>query len=304
MTAITEKIQTATDVINGKINIFDDRFKKIYPFTTENIGGYLDKFKLKGTKLLTVGSSADQTINASLFGCRDITLLDICPYAKEHFFLKDASLQSLSKQDFERFLFYKKYHLGFFENARVLDKKTFERIMAPLQSLDEESAFFWQSLISTNSPSKIRKKLFSHDEYSPTTIRRINPYLQDEESYLKTRVALQETNVTFLEGDIMNYELSDSYDNIFLSNIPCNYSLEQTEELIKRLIPHLNPEGSILISYLYSLTPHLDYCDGEAEIYDILKAQEGLPKPNTLSRFESVNGTYMSDGVLVYKKQK
>lgn len=43
-------------------------FSKLYPFTTENIAGYIDNFNLKNKSLLTVGSSGDQVINAALKG--------------------------------------------------------------------------------------------------------------------------------------------------------------------------------------------------------------------------------------------
>lgn len=303
MMTLDEKNKLALRIINGQINIYDDRFKKIYPFTTENISGYIDKFKLKGTKLLTVGSSADQAINASLHGCRDITILDICPYTKEHFYLKNACIQKMSKEEFERFLFYKGYHIGLFENGKVLNHKTFSEISDILQELDADSYEFWSQLFKKKRPSSIRKCLFSNDEYNPEVIRRINPYLQDTQAYEKARQALQDTKMTFLEGDIMTYDLPETYDNIILSNIPCNYPLSQTNKLLEKLISHLNPGGQILVSYLYALYPNLDFYEGEAEIYDIIKAQRELPKPTELSTFKSVNCSYVTDGVLVYKKE-
>lgn len=304
MTSIDEKISIALRIINGKINIYDDRFKRIYPFTTENIKGYLPAFKLKGTKLLTVGSSNDQAINASMSGCRDITVLDLCPFSKEYFYLKNAAIQTLSKKEFERFLLYNAYHLGLFENSKVLNKETFEQISDTLKELDEESYIFWSTLLDSKKSSTIRKRLFSHDEYSSHTIRRINPYLSDEESYLKTRQALQETQITFLEGNVMSKELPETYDNIFLSNIPCYLSLEQTKTLVERLLPHLNEDGQILVSYLYELYPNLDYCEGESEIYNSVKAKRILPQPTTLKRFDSVNGSLFTDGALIYQKKK
>ena len=304
MTSVDEKLKLAQDVIKGKINIFDDRFKKIYPFTTENISGYMPRFKLKGTKLLTVGSSIDQTINASLHGCRDITILDICPYAKDHFYLKDAAIQTLPKHDFEKFLLYKGYYFGLFENGQVLNRDTLKEISAALKELDIDSHQFWTRLLSKERPELVRKRLFSTDERNSHIIKRVNDYLHDEDSYQKARLALQETKMTFIEGDIMSTSIPGTFDNIFLSNIPCNYSLDETKKLVERLIPHLNDDGKILISYLYSLTPDFEFCEGEPEIYDVMRAQELLPKPNKLEIFESINGSYMTDGVLVYQKKK
>lgn len=41
-------------------------FYTLYPFTTENINGYIDLFNLKDKSLLILGSSSDQAINAGL----------------------------------------------------------------------------------------------------------------------------------------------------------------------------------------------------------------------------------------------
>lgn len=304
MTSIDEKISIALRIINGNINIYDDRFKRIYPFTTENINGYLPEFKLKGTKLLTVGSSTDQAINASMAGCQDITVLDICPFSKEYFYLKNAAIQTLTKKEYERFLLYNAYHLGIFENGKVLNKESFTKIAESLKELDEESHIFWSTLLDSKKSSTIRNRLFSHDEYGSHTIRRINPYLSDEESYLKARESLQTTKVNFIEGNIMSEQLPETYDNIFLSNIPCYQTLEETKTLVERLLPHLNEDGQILVSYLYELYPGLDYCDGESEIYNSVKAKRLLPRPITLKKFDSVNGGLFTDGALIYQKKK
>lgn len=66
-------------LIMGQIDGLGDdlgigNFINIYPFTTENIAGYINEFELKDKSLLTVGSSGDQVINAALYDCQDITL--------------------------------------------------------------------------------------------------------------------------------------------------------------------------------------------------------------------------------------
>lgn len=63
-------------------------FGRIYPFTTENIAGYINLFNLDNKSLLTVGSSGDQVINASLFNCQDQTVIDINPFTRYYFYLK------------------------------------------------------------------------------------------------------------------------------------------------------------------------------------------------------------------------
>ena len=75
MSKFADSIQLASKVIEGYYT--GSMFNSIYPFTTENISGYIDEFDLKDKSLLTVGSSGDQVINAYFYGCNDVTLMDV-----------------------------------------------------------------------------------------------------------------------------------------------------------------------------------------------------------------------------------
>lgn len=68
------------------------KFNRIYPFTTENIFGYINKFDLYNKSLLTIGSSSDQVINAAIYNCKDISVIDICPFTEFYFYLKKAAI--------------------------------------------------------------------------------------------------------------------------------------------------------------------------------------------------------------------
>ena len=63
-------------------------------------------FDLKDKSLLTVGSSGDQVINASLKNCKDITVLDINPFTKYYFNLKKAAILTLKYEEFCKFFCY------------------------------------------------------------------------------------------------------------------------------------------------------------------------------------------------------
>ena len=110
------------------IKVEDGMLQKIYPFTTENISGYIDKFNLKDKSLLTVGSSGDQVINAILKGCKDITLLDINPYTKFYYYLKVASILTLNLDEFMAFLRYKDYPEVFVDNKNVFNIETWNKV--------------------------------------------------------------------------------------------------------------------------------------------------------------------------------
>ena len=79
-------------------------FGQLYPFTTENIAGYIDFFDLTNKSLLTVGSSLDQTFNAILCGAKDIDVLDINPYTRFYFYFKLSAILTLPFDDFSEYL--------------------------------------------------------------------------------------------------------------------------------------------------------------------------------------------------------
>src|SRR5574344_1091128 len=114
-------------------HLTNNAFEKIYPFANENIKGYIKRFSLEDKKLMTVGSSSDTVIIASLYGCKDITLYDICPYVKYYYELKIASLLSLNYHEFIEFLLYKK------DNNIYLSRNYFKKIKDTLKCIDINS---------------------------------------------------------------------------------------------------------------------------------------------------------------------
>lgn len=106
-------------------------FVRIYPFATENIAGYIDSFNLKNKSLLTIGSSASHSISASLYGCLDQTIYDICPFTKEYFNLVKSALLSLSYLEFLNFLRYIDYPEVSINNKLVFNKDLYLKYKQP-----------------------------------------------------------------------------------------------------------------------------------------------------------------------------
>lgn len=122
-----------------------DNYNLIYPFTTENIAGYIDCFDLEDKTLLTVGSSGDQVINAALKGAREITLLDINPCAKYYYYLKEAGILEFSLAEFNKFFRYIRcydYPKYLNNNKKVFNKLYYRKIKDTLQALDNDSYLF------------------------------------------------------------------------------------------------------------------------------------------------------------------
>src|SRR5574344_422224 len=283
-------------------------FSLLYPFTTENISGYISKFDLANRSLLTVGSSSDQILNAVLMGCKDITLIDICSYTKYYFYLKKCAILSLSYDEFLEFLCYTGYPTTFKKNLNCLNKNTFDRIKPLLRLMDYESYLFWDELLVQNDNITIRKKLFSCDEYKKTTIQKINPYLKDEKNYNKLKSLILNIKPNFINDDIMNIEMVNKFDNIFLSNLCGYYGVNEIKTLLDKLNNNLNYKGSILYAYLYQTTISSKYQPNWNPIYNLDITLSILKEYLTLFKsFDGVEGfNYNSpdnkDSVLIYRK--
>ena len=107
-----------------------ERFNSIYPFTSENIAGYMKNLNLTNKKVLTVTGSTDHILNAVLQGATDITSFDINPLTKPYMDLKISAVKNLSYEEFIQFLL--------FESKMNLDYNL-------ISSLDmfNESKNFW-----------------------------------------------------------------------------------------------------------------------------------------------------------------
>lgn len=301
-----EKKQVALDLINGKVT--RNNFSKIYPFCNENIAGYFDFFDFEGKSLLTVGSSLDQSINAIYKGCKDITVLDICPFTEEYFYLKKAAILSLEPGDFAKLLFYKKYPHAFCYNPHALKLTKYPKLLEMLEKLNPDAYDFWLSLLASKSPQIIRNNLFSSDEENPKITKQLNLYLKDKNAYYQTREKIVDITPTFITADITKASLDTTYDNIILSNVTTYFTKEEILTLFSRLIQHLNPKGLLMFGYLYDTDEYMEYEKSWDAIYDTVTIQS-IDSGIQIKSFQGVNGVLckvpkIKDSIYVYQKTK
>jgi S-adenosylmethionine:diacylglycerol 3-amino-3-carboxypropyl transferase len=314
-----ENILKAQTLI-GELYSYDDEFysnmfSKLYPFTTENIQGYLKGINLKNKSMLTVGSSADQILNSILYDCKEITCADINPFVKYYFAFKKAAILSLDYKEFLNFFCYKDYPRFCVDNQKAFSIKTYYKVS---QHLDKKSRIFWDSLYLEFYGEEIRNKMFSHDEDRHFVLKQLNAYLNPE-SYNQLKNKIKSANVKFLTCDIKNLEehTNEKFDYMFLSNIS-NYleSMYETEHiknyktLVNKLSKNLNSGGEIMIGYLYETDKDTVYKMHWAPIYNLEKVFNTFGENNVnLKSFTGVNG-YLSenekikDSAVFYKKNK
>ena len=310
---LEEALYTAKERCEGNIIIDEasmNGFEEIYPFTTENIAGYIDYFDLQDKSLLTVGSSGDQIINAAFKGTKDITLLDINPYAKYYYYLKTAGILELNLTDFNEFFRYNDYPKVFKYNKKVFDKASYKKLKSTLKSLDNDSYLFWDELFDMYQPDYIRFSLFSNDEYGTSVLGKSNLYLQSENTYDETKTKLKELRPEFINEDIFKSNLTKNYDNIWLSNIACYLYQDKIKGMTDKFADKLAVDGKLLISYLYSIDMNTEYDDDWSPIYDLKNDLELLKEYSPIFHFfKGVNGIKhidddIKDSVLIYQKKK
>lgn len=230
----------------------EGEFFRLYSSSTENISGYLPIFELSERKLWTLGSSFDHPINAALAGCREITVLDICPQTTIFSYLKRAALNTLKRQEFIRF-----FSIYLTEpdrrkgkdNQDFLSGETFKKVKNELESLDKVSYEVWNDLIGWLNPqAKIR--LFRTDCLPGEMIERCNLYLQDDDMYKKARYAIDKAMVDIIIGDCMETPIENA-DVIFLTNIRLYIGEKRWVQLLERAVNGLNDDGQIMADYTW-----------------------------------------------------
>ena len=284
----------------------DNKFKYIYPYTTENIAAYMPYLNLANKSLATVGSSGDQALNAVLFDCNDITVIDICPFAKEYFYLKKAAVTLLSRNEFLSFFAYKNGMLD--NNSMTFNKKTYYKLREIIKEDAPEVAYFWDYLFKRYGGLKIRKRLFLSEGYSESKVTRLNAYLQDDLSYNEIKNKINNININFIKNDLNKIELNNQYDNIILSNLFTYCSNEQINLLFKKMYNLLNDNGIMQVAYLYQVDKNNLYNE-ETLNRGLNNILDNLPQDIILNSFPSVHqiedtSNSIKDTVITYKKVK
>jgi len=285
-------------------------FSSIYPFTTENINGYIREFNLENKSLLTVGSSSDQVIDSACFNCDNHTVLDINPYSKYYFYLKKAGLLGLDYKEFLTYFCYKDFPKTFSDNKYAFNIEIFNKFKDILRNLDYDSYYFWSLFFSGPKPLGVTTKLFNDDEEKLNVLREINYYLKNEFNFNEAKDKIQDINPRFINGDILDTDINDKFDNIWFSNIGTWESAIYLKKLLDKFSNNLNIDGKILICYLYDTVKDTKYLEEWNPIYDLEKTLNILSDYVTdFISFIGVKGILhqdndWKDSVLIYKKTK
>ncbi len=261
------------------------RFNSIYPFTSENIAGYMKDLDLTSKKVITVTGSTDHILNAILQGATEITTFDINPLTKPYMDLKISALKNLSYEDFIKLLL--------FESNMNLDYSIISSL-----DMSDKSKMFWLEQLSkyNNSGIELRNSsLFNTKYFNPNSKLWQNLYLE-KNKYNLLKQQLKDTNITFINTSIKDLKVDEHFDYMFLSNISDYLSLMYDSDTLKQyrdlLIEFQKKIDIIYFAYLYDI----GNSKPRTEIDDLNKVKE------IFSNFQQVNFTSALEGSLQEKQ--
>lgn len=303
MNRVDHDIEIAKNVISGNdFYGYFCGFSHIYPFTTENIKGYMDNIQFKNDgNYLVPCSSSDHLLNIASAGSKNIDTFDISIFPKYYMYLKLAALKVLECEEFKSYLLagYSK------DDNDLFNIKFYEEIRSVISCLDKDSLKFWDSLYNFEKGRNIMKsKLFSDGCGKGFTLNNNNYII--EKNYNKLKDNIDDLNITYTNCDVGELPdlLEKKYNGIFLSNINDYSDLtfhyyekgkyfhsEFYDELVgKDLARFLSDDDSIIINYIYGKKYNKRVKNSNFYYYSI-------------PSYNGKNNLKQCDSVLVYKKK-
>lgn len=298
--SVDDKIKLALKTINDSQILFDNAmFQKIYPFTTENINGYLDKVNFKGNSILTVGSSGDQVLNVVLLGCKSVHVVDLCPFSKEYFYLKMAAILTLDRHEFLEFFSMKSFYNQFTINNNAFNINVYRKIYDSI--IDDEVREFWNYLFKKYSSLFLRERLFNIYDDSPRSfVGKANNYLTSDEKYNRLKEIISDLVIIFSIGNIFSIDLPENnkFNHILFSNLITYNSPESIVKICKKYMAYLEDNGIMQIAYL---------CNGVsgAEAHRLLyQICSSIFDDVSIISYDSIVRSPLIDSSIIYKKVK
>ena len=270
-----------------------ERFNSIYPFTSENIAGYMKDLNLTGKKVITVTGSTDHILNAILQGATEITTFDINPLTKPYMDLKISALKNLSYEDFIKLLL--------FESNMNLDYNIISSL-----DMSDESKMFWLEQLSkfNNNGIELRNSsLFNTKYFNPNSKLLQNLYLE-RSKYNLLKQQIKEANITFINASLNDLKIDENFDYMFLSNISDYLSLMYNSDTLMKyrdlLIEFQKRIDIIYFAYLYDI----GNSNPRTEIDDLRKVKEIFSNFQQLEFKSALEGSSQDkkDGVLILKR--
>ncbi|MDE5587436.1 MAG: BtaA family protein, partial [Bacilli bacterium] len=258
MTATEKDILAASSIIEGKKINKQEPYRKIYSTQTEDSRELFKVLSSHWENSLFIGGSADQLLNAILYGSRNITVVDANPLAIHYILLKLAAINILEN---EEFLSFASWCPSEDTNLCDLLNQVEPLLDKSHPYFDRDPIQFWRALFANYSKDEIARNLFyegsTEDErhYQKEEMVSKNPYLE-KRFYRYLKKVLLKTDIQVVNRDIQEIDTVTNLpplDKIYLSNIllEMHLSLEEYQNFLdKKIYPLLSSQGEAMIAYL------------------------------------------------------
>lgn len=242
--------------------IFSER-SKVYPFTTENLAGYMKHLNLENKKILSITGSGDHILNSFYYSANSVIGFDINYLASLFAELKFNALRKLDFENFKKYLFA--------ESNKSMDFEIYKRIR---EDLSESCLSFFDSLYGDYDfkGADLRKGKLFNKRFDFDDLRiRSNPYLFSEQGFEKTKSNIKDKDIYLINSNIRDLpsKLEENFDVVLLSNL-ADYSQQIypnnqdhfglfCNEILLPFKNHLNKGGIICSAYVYDAREKENY---------------------------------------------
>lgn len=312
------------DDIEGAKTLFDYRtrahgfskYSAIYACTNENASAYFNLFDWNNVdKVLLTTGSGDQALHAAYYGVENIHTFDINSLSKYYLDYKIAAIKAFNYEEYLLFI------NSICDNSNHEEDYYFNtlKLYLPQDSYEFwEKVFIYNFLMNKRYPADNKSLFFkiSYSKFSLKDLKKHLTFLRSENDYNILKNNINNISFTFHNINLIDLpKLDESFDKIFLSNIPdylenifkmyflYNFKNFITEDINKML----SKDGDLMISYLYNINEDgYQYGWNDRPIRDKDKRDEYFKDITSIGRFDSVHyvDEYPYDGVMMMKKLK
>lgn len=220
---------------------------KLYSSTNENLNYLKQLGSFENKNILVPTGSGDHVFNSLYLGARNVETFDINSIAKNVFDLKETAIKILSWSEF----------LDFYSSENFFNKGIYLKIRPFLHAETKE---LFDCVLKNNNFDSPFQNIFEEDKEDLNSRKQLvekNPYLQNEESYLKLQKILRDNNFCIKHKICpahLIHRYFDKKDVIIFSNIfNSYYGFEyNTKDFLKNIPKALNPNGVASIDYIYN----------------------------------------------------
>ncbi len=248
------------------------KFSSIYPFTTENIAGYMNELDFTNKKIITVTGSSDHIINAILKGCTDITTFDINPLTEYYLHLKLSAIKKLEYKEFLDFILYDTEKTLSYEIIKELD-------------MNDNIKEFWLKELSKNDNNGLNLKhsnLFNLKYFDIQNKINCNLYL-NKENYAIIKKRIRYVKIEFINTNLKKLKIDKEYDYMFLSNISDYINTIYKDDYLKNykklVFKFKKRVKAIYFAYLYDINSKekrslIDNIEDVKKIFENIRIKE------------------------------